>query len=152
MAWALKSAAARFAAEDGRWTSVAPSAATPVIAAIVPPHAVTTHTLFCLRTPLPLDEQRVLCALLNSFVANFLVRLRVNTHVTVALITRLPLPLVRRGHAGFEHLERLARMLLTGGGPVEDMEEYVELLACAALLPLVLLWMRRERQTRLAIA
>jgi len=28
----------------------------------------------------------------------------------------------------------------------------LSLLACAALLPLVLLWMRRERQTRLAIA
>ena len=43
-----------------------------LIAAIVPARAVTTHTLFCLKTPLPLDAQQVLCALLNSFVANYL--------------------------------------------------------------------------------
>ena len=63
-----------------------------LIAAIIPPRAVTTHTLFCLKTPLPADAQHVLCALLNSFVANYLVRLRVNTHVTVALVSRLPCP------------------------------------------------------------
>ena len=31
-----------------------------LIAAIVPPRAVTTHTLFCLKTPLPVDAQHVL--------------------------------------------------------------------------------------------
>ena len=34
------------------------------------------HTLFCLRTVLPSDAQHVLCAILNSFVANYLVRSR----------------------------------------------------------------------------
>jgi hypothetical protein len=57
-----------------------------LIAAIVPADAVTTHTLFCLKTGLPLDAQHVLCALLNSFVANYLIRFRVNTHVTATLI------------------------------------------------------------------
>ena len=56
-----------------------------LIAAIIPPRAVTTHTLFCLKTRLTLAEQHVLCALLNSFVANYLIRLRVNTHVTATL-------------------------------------------------------------------
>ena len=65
-----------------------------LIAAIVPARSVTTHTLFCLKTPLPLDAQHVLCALLNSFVANYLVRLRVNTHVTASLLARLPVPLL----------------------------------------------------------
>ena len=66
-----------------------------LIAAIIPARAVTTHTLFCLRTPLPLPSQRVLCALLNSYVANYLIRLRVNTHVTVSLVSRLPVPVVQ---------------------------------------------------------
>ena len=47
-----------------------------LIAAIIPARAVTTHTLFCLRTRLPMVEQHVLCALLNSFVANYLIRLQ----------------------------------------------------------------------------
>jgi hypothetical protein len=103
-----------------------------LIAAIAPADAVTTHTLFCLRSRLALDEQRVLCALLNSFVANFLVRLRVNTHVTVALVSRLPVPLVRRGHPGFARFLTLSRALLESTEQVEGMEEYAELQALAA--------------------
>ncbi|HET9358113.1 MAG TPA: N-6 DNA methylase, partial [Vicinamibacterales bacterium] len=88
-----------------------------LIAAIVPAHAVTTHTLFCLRTPLPEAEQHVLCALLNSYVANYLVRFRVNTHVTVSLVSRLPVPIVRRGDAFFERVSALAGALVDGAGP-----------------------------------
>src|SRR5262249_8570090 len=55
-----------------------------LIAAIVPARAVTTHTIFCLREPRPLDEQWCLCGLLNGFVANYLVRLRGGTHVPAA--------------------------------------------------------------------
>ncbi len=65
-----------------------------LIAAIVPARAVTTHTLFCLKTPLPLDAQHVLCGLLNSYVANYLVRFRVNTHVTASLCRACPFPLL----------------------------------------------------------
>lgn len=65
---------------------------TTLIAAIVPPCVVTTHTLFCLRSPLDLDAQHCLCALMNSFVANYLMRLRVSTHVTLALLDYLPMP------------------------------------------------------------
>jgi len=60
-----------------------------LIAAIVPARAVTTHTLFCLKTLLSPEHQFVLCALLNSYVANYLIRLRVNTHVTATLMSRL---------------------------------------------------------------
>jgi hypothetical protein len=63
-----------------------------LIAAIVPPHVVTTHTLFCLRSPLDLEAQHALCGLMNSFVANYFVRLRVSTHVTLASLDRLPMP------------------------------------------------------------
>jgi hypothetical protein len=98
-----------------------------LIAAIAPPHVVTTHTLFCLKTPLPMDEQRVVCALMNSYVANFLIRLRVTTHVTASRLARLPLPLIRRDHPLFPRLLRLARTLLESRDAIESLEEYVEL-------------------------
>jgi hypothetical protein len=104
-----------------------------LIAAIAPAEAVTTHTLFCLRTKLSLDDQRVLCALLNSFVANFLIRLRVNTHVTVSLMSKLPVPVVRRGHPLYGRFLSLSRALLKATTPVEEMEEYAEMQALAAL-------------------
>jgi hypothetical protein len=105
-----------------------------LIAAVLPARAVTTHTLFCLKTQLPTDAQHVLCALLNSYVANYLVRMRVNTHVTVALVSRLPVPVVRQGDGAFERLSALAQALADARAPVEDMEEYSELQALAAKL------------------
>ncbi len=63
-----------------------------LIAAIVPAGCATVHTLFCLKTPLPLRDQAFLCGILNSLVANYLVRLRVTTHVTVGIVSRLPVP------------------------------------------------------------
>jgi hypothetical protein len=105
-----------------------------MIAAIVPARAVTTHTLFCLKTPLPSDAQFVLCALLNSFVVNYLLRLRVQTHVTVALVSRLPVPVVRRGSRVFRRLARLAQTLGRGHSPAEQMPEYPALQAHVARL------------------
>ena len=63
-----------------------------LIAAILPAGCVSTHTVFCLRTPLPLRDQHFLCGLFNSFVVNYLVRLRVTTHVTTATVEQLPIP------------------------------------------------------------
>ena len=105
-----------------------------LIAAIVPARAVTTHTLFCLRTALPLPAQRVLCALLNSYVANYLIRLRVNTHVTVSLVSRLPVPIVAPGHPLFARLDVCAEALSVGTAAAEGMDEYAETQALAARL------------------
>jgi hypothetical protein len=105
-----------------------------LIAAIVPPRAVTTHTLFCLKSPLPLEAQYVLCALLNSLVANYLIRMRVNTHVTAALVHRLPVPLVAATDPSFARLRSLARALATATTPAEQRPEYAELQALAARL------------------
>jgi hypothetical protein len=63
-----------------------------LIAAIVPAHAVTTHSVFCLKTDFDLEAQHCLCGLLNSYVANYLVRQRVSTHLTVATVEHLPVP------------------------------------------------------------
>ncbi|MBI3048825.1 MAG: N-6 DNA methylase [Acidobacteria bacterium] len=105
-----------------------------LIAAVVPARAVTTHTLFCLKTRLSTDAQHVLCALFNSFVANYLVRLRVNTHVTASLVSRLPVPVVAPHDPAFARLASLSRILTDATAPLETMPEYAELQAIAARL------------------
>src|SRR5205823_10963428 len=63
-----------------------------LIAAILPPHTVSTHTVFCLRTGLAVRDQQFLCGIFNSLVVNYLVRLRITTHVTTTIVERLPIP------------------------------------------------------------
>jgi hypothetical protein len=63
-----------------------------LIAAIVPAHVVTTHTLFCLRTPATRVHQEFLCGLFNSTTMNSIVRMLMGGHVTTALIESLPVP------------------------------------------------------------
>ena len=82
-----------------------------LIAAILPAGCVSTHTVFCLRTPMPLREQHFLCGLFNSFVVNYLVRLRVTTHVTTATIERLPIPRREDSPGAFREIAARARVL-----------------------------------------
>jgi len=105
-----------------------------LIAAIIPADAVTTHTLFCLKTPLSLDAQHVLCALLNSFVANYLIRFRVNTHVTASLMSRLRVPLVHRDTSQHRRLSTLAQTLMHSPAIAEQQPEYAEIQALVAHL------------------
>jgi hypothetical protein len=105
-----------------------------LIAAVIPARAVTTHTLFCLKTLLSPEHQLVLCALLNSYVANYLIRLRVNTHVTATLISRLPVPRVPEAYPAFARLATLARSLAESQVPVETVHEYAEAQGLAARL------------------
>ncbi len=105
-----------------------------LIAAVLPARVVTTHTLFCLKTALPAASQYVLCGLLNSFVANYLIRLRVNTHVTVALVSRLPIPTLDPLDPDFAKLADLSRTLARGTVPAEQLPEYAELQARTARL------------------
>jgi Eco57I restriction-modification methylase len=85
-----------------------------LIAAILPAYTISVHTVFCLRTPLAADEQDVLCALLNSYVANYLVRRWVTTHVTASIVERLPVPRPERGTRQFVDLARDASRLREG--------------------------------------
>ncbi len=105
-----------------------------LIAAIVPARAVTTHTLFCLRETLPMRRQLLLCALLNSFVANYIVRLRVHTHVTASIMARLFVPRVRDGEPSATRAIELAEILSGSAAPIETMSEYVELQALVGRL------------------
>ena len=82
-----------------------------LIAALLRPGTVSTHTVFCLRTSLPLNAQRFLCGMFNSFVVNYLVRLRVTTHVTTAIVERLPIPRKEDAGAAYEEVVAISRVL-----------------------------------------
>src|SRR3954462_811948 len=82
-----------------------------LIAAILPPDCVSTHTVFCLRTPLPAESQHLLCGLFNSLVVNYLVRLRVTTHVTTGTVEQLPIPTAETAPAACQEIASLARLL-----------------------------------------
>lgn len=86
-----------------------------LIAGLLPKGAISTHTVFVLKTPLESDAQWCLLALLNSLVANYLVRLNVTTHVTAALMARLPVPRPPSGSLEFQELASLARELSSTG-------------------------------------
>ena len=82
-----------------------------LIAAVLPPGCVSTHTVFCLKTGLALQAQHFLCGVFNSLVVNYLVRLRVGTHVTTAIVERLPVPQQKDAPAAFRAIAATARQL-----------------------------------------
>jgi hypothetical protein len=88
-----------------------------LIAAILPGGCVSTHTVFCLRTRLGLRAQHFLCGLFNSFVLDYLVRLRVSTHVTTAIVERLPVPRREDAPEAFAGIAALARVLARRSHP-----------------------------------
>ena len=102
-----------------------------LIAAIVPAGVITTHTLFCVREHLDDDLQLFLCGMLNSFVANFLVRLQVGTHVTASLMSRLPVPRPPRATPEFATVVACADRLRAAPS---DGAAHARLQACAARL------------------
>ena len=74
-----------------------------LIAAMIPGGTVTTHTILCLREPRDEPLHWYLCGVFNSFVANYLVRLRGGTHVPAAVIHQLPVPVVPREFGNIPH-------------------------------------------------
>ena len=128
-----------------------------LIAAILPAGSVSTHTVFCLRTLLPTRDQHLLCGLFNSFVLNYLVRLRVSTHVTTALVERLPVPTRDHGPRATREIAALAQILSRRRDPVAaarlqarvaalyqlTLEEFDHVLSTFPLVP------RRQREAAL---
>jgi Eco57I restriction-modification methylase len=86
-----------------------------LIAALLPRNTISTHTVFCLKTLLSMREQWCLLALLNSLLANYLIRARVTTHVTATMMARLPVPRPPAHSAAFHELVTLARSLARTG-------------------------------------
>jgi hypothetical protein len=72
---------------------------------------VTTHSLFCLKTKLSRDNQAFLCAMLNSYVANYLVRQVMTTHLGSATVEALRVPKPRYDSPAFEEIVELAHDL-----------------------------------------
>jgi hypothetical protein len=63
-----------------------------LIAGLLPPQTIAVHTVHCLKTPLAFQDQAFLLGVLNSFVANYLARLWVTTHLGTTTVERLPVP------------------------------------------------------------
>ena len=80
-----------------------------LIAALVPAGTITTHTVFCLKDPLDDECQQYLCAMFNSSSPTTWCAWRVGTHVTTAIVDRLPMPRPRRNRAGIQGNRRARR-------------------------------------------
>jgi hypothetical protein len=93
-----------------------------LIAAVIPANVVTTHTLFCLRTPMPLDQQHFLCGIFNSAAVNAIVRMLMGGHVTTSLVESLPIP-AWTGSAEQVMVAALAKRLAAGPDDAGSMEE-----------------------------
>ena len=104
-----------------------------LIAAIVPSGSVTVHTLFCLKTALPEIDQDFLCGVFNSFVANYLVRLRVTMHVTTHVMAHLPVPRPAATSPLYAAISGLTAKLRSSSSPQTEWE-YAELQAAVARL------------------
>lgn len=104
-----------------------------LIAALLPEGVVSTHTLHCLKNALDELSQWCLLALMNSLVANYLVRMRVTTHVTTSLMSRVPVPRPQPRSAEFQRLVQLAQSLAVSG-IADPSGDYAELNAIAARL------------------
>lgn len=102
-----------------------------LIAAIVPPGVVTTHTVFCMKQNVDEEVRQFLCGMFNSFVANYLVRLRVGTHVTAAIVESLRVPKPDRDLSAFREIAALSAALGLGGA---DANARARLQALAAAL------------------
>lgn len=81
-----------------------------LIAAVIPAGVVTTHTVFCLKNAISTGQQHFLCALLNSYVLNAVVRMLMGGHVTTTIAEHLPAP-SWVGDQGDRAIARLARNL-----------------------------------------
>jgi hypothetical protein len=87
-----------------------------LIAAVIPGNVVTTHTLFCLRNPLPLEQQHFLCGVLNSDLIDAIVRMLMGGHVTTSLMESLPVP-VWTGSARQQQIAAIAMTLASHEEP-----------------------------------
>jgi hypothetical protein len=90
-----------------------------LIAAVLPSGIVTTHSLFCLKTLLPQAEQNFLCGILNSYVANYLVRQVMTTHLGSTTVEDLRAPTPSRESPGFTNIAALAQELSERPSPFQ---------------------------------
>jgi hypothetical protein len=101
-----------------------------LVAAMLPAGVVSTHTVFCLKSVVPVVAQWCLCALLNSLICNYLVRVKAGAHVTATLLHAVPVPKPLMASRTFRELarlgKRLARSVGVGVGAAADRAKRVE--------------------------
>jgi Eco57I restriction-modification methylase len=90
-----------------------------LIAAVLPAWVVTTHSLFCLKTPLAEPDQSFLCGMLNSYVSNYLVRQVMTTHLGSTTVESLRMPKPPSDSPRFKEIVELAHQLRDGPSPFE---------------------------------
>lgn len=95
-----------------------------LIAAVIPGNVVTTHTLFCLRNAVPIDQQHFLCGVLNSDLLDAIVRMLMGGHVTTSLMESLPVP-VWTGSARQQRIAAIALALASHDEPEADQWKHV---------------------------
>ncbi len=106
-----------------------------LIAAPLPPGVLSTHTVFVTRRPPGGRRLLYLSGVLNSFVANWFVRLYMGTHVTSALLARLPVPVPGTAPELARRIARLAgRLRRCDGEGIDARAEYAELQVAVARL------------------
>jgi hypothetical protein len=88
-----------------------PSNRLTLIAAVLPAMCVSTHTVFCLRTRLSSTAMWFLCGMFNSLLVNYLVRQRVTSHVTTAIVERLPIPTAIQAGTAYREIAAIARLV-----------------------------------------
>ena len=101
-----------------------------LIAAVLPAGAISTHTVFVSKPPLDDRSMWCLLGLMNSWVANYLVRLNVTTHVTSSMMAHVPVPRPVEGSTAFEQLVALSQALAADFEA--GREQYARLNAIAA--------------------
>lgn len=102
-----------------------------LIAALLPPGCLSTHTLFCLRTPTSLRGQLYLCGLVNSLAADWFVRRFLGSHVTARLMSTVPVP---RPPANRGVSRRTVNLVLRLMRQPDDAEALIALQVLAATL------------------
>lgn len=95
-----------------------------LICALLPPGYLTTHTVFCLRTKVPLATQLYLCGMLNSLPADWFVRRYLGSHVTTRLMAWVPMPQAPARSAERKRIVRLTAHLLRSP---DDEQTHAEL-------------------------
>jgi hypothetical protein len=83
-----------------------------LIAALIPPDVVTTHSLFCLKSEVAEVRQLFLCGVFNSFVANYLVRQVMTTHLGSTTVEQLRVPEMDGGDRSDEIVALTRRLCL----------------------------------------
>lgn len=105
-----------------------------LMAAVLPAGVLSTHTVFCSVEAMSDDDTWCLVGLLNSLVANYLVRLQMTTHVTATLMARLRVPRPRPGSGPHRDVADAARALSRCASIDDEPEGYAQLNADVAAL------------------